>query len=158
MVQWVKNFIREHKSGLKNILITTSTVIIVLATLVPVVIQAGIQIEAKYYPVISSFNIQRIEQTEEGNSVISGTFVRNRRCPLEYVEWTLDNPKNEVDVPIPRYNPRTHNPKPGLNFFDGVTLYITPKNLRENVTGVAYYRCHNYWLSRVVFYDARRTT
>ena len=156
MVQWVKDYFREHKRTLKNILITASTTIIVLATLIPVTIQAGIQIEARYYPVISDFTIETVEKTTEGNSVISGTFIRNRRCPLEYVEWTLENPTNEVDVPIPRYNSKTPDTKPGLNKFQGVTLYITPNNLLRNVTGTAYYRCHNYWLTRVKFYDARR--
>lgn len=158
MFQSVKDYITKNKRYIKNTLVTVLATVIVLATLIPVAIQVGIVAESKYYPVIQDFEIEQIIMTDEGNSTISGTFYRNRVCPLEYVEWVLKNPKNEVDVPIPRYVPKTHDPTPGLNQFQGITLFIRPNDLLSQVSGTAYYRCHPFWLSKVVFYDARRAT
>lgn len=156
MFQSIKDEFERNKNSIKNTLISACTSVLVVVTVIPVGIQAGIAVESKYFPVVSDFTVSRLEMTDEGNTNISGKYYRNRDCVLLHAEWELITKDGLSEIPIPRYNTTVTDRDVGWNEFKDIILFIRPQDFKTTVSGTAYYRCHPFWITVTTFYDARK--
>ncbi len=114
-------------------------------------------LETKYWPVVETLHIERVEAATENRSVIYGTFNKVRQCEYIGITWFARNVNGVLDrvpVEILRKPGDTSSPnRPlGVQTAGPWVVAIPPQELLGTSVVELTHRCHPFWTTVMHFY------
>lgn len=142
MISTVKQAARETATRLK---------VFAVITLAALVLSFAGNIEGRVAPVVSDFQITRMETAGEGFTRFWGTAVRVRDCKWRGMNWYLGDGNSDASATV-RIEESTKIRRLGKFSFGPWVAAVTPDELRDKTFAVAIHECHPLWSTRTRIY------
>jgi len=125
------------------------------AVLLIAVFVLGPELETRFFPVYSKFEIERIRPIDATSSEVVFRYTKYRECAPQGFSWYMGEPGaafRQMKV-IPSDPDESPPIRPlGKNLSVPYVIDATPDQIRDRTFGEIFNRCHFAWSSRSVIY------
>ena len=102
-------------------------------------------VEGRFFPVVDSIELTKIEEIEDGHSLVYGSARKTRECVYHKIEWFYGDPYGRsVLIPLKILEPSKIRPN-GLFDFGPWKLSLDKNLVRNETFARVHHDCHPFW-------------